>query len=130
MKNCQYWMKIRICNNHGFTLIEMLVVTIIISILSAIAMPILSSQVNKAKRVEAVINLSAYQKNQQAFQLENSRLATSLGYLSLPTETENYIYTIDVTPPSKPEDEGRTVACATARPKKIDLDLMFACVSD
>jgi|GEM_PF-2915780 prepilin-type N-terminal cleavage/methylation domain len=41
-------------NRKGFTLVELIVVVIIVGILAAVAIPMLSGNVNKAKKAEAV----------------------------------------------------------------------------
>jgi type IV pilus assembly protein PilA len=117
-------------DDTGFTLIELLVVILITGILGAIAIPVMVRQISKAQRVEATLNLNTYQKSQQVFSLENSRFAASFSELSLPTETANYTYKAEIYPPSKPEDEGRTLACAMAIPKTQIAEMLFACISD
>ena len=79
--------------NDGFTLIELLVVIIIIGILSAIALPSFLSQVNKARGSEAKVNLSAINRTQEAYYLENQEFANNLDDLKLGIrDTSNYVY--------------------------------------
>ncbi|MBW4634891.1 MAG: type IV pilin-like G/H family protein [Iphinoe sp. HA4291-MV1] len=84
--------------DEGFTLIELLVVIIIIGILSAIALPSFLNQANKAKQSEAKQYISAMNRAQQAYYLENSAFAgqnefEKLG-IGIKTATENYNYEI------------------------------------
>ncbi len=78
-------------SSHGFTLIEILVVTIVIGILTGITVPSLFKQVNRAKEVEAITSTEILQKNQQIFYLENGDFSENLEELGLSTnETSNY----------------------------------------
>lgn len=82
--------------DHGFTLLELLVVIVMIGILSAMIWPSLLAQVNKAKEVEATVSLGTMNRFQQVFYLENNRFADNLGDLGvgIPEETRNYRYQI------------------------------------
>ncbi|MGD1897581.1 MAG: type IV pilin-like G/H family protein [Phormidesmis sp.] len=84
--------------NGGFTLIELLVVIIIIGILSAIALPSFLNQANKAKQSEAKTYIGSMNRAQQAYFMENGKMApqeriAQLG-LGIETETNNYKYSI------------------------------------
>ncbi len=69
--------------DSGFTLIELLVVIIIIGILSAIALPSFLNQASKAKETEAVTNVGAVNRAQQAYRLSNPTFATVISDLEL-----------------------------------------------
>lgn len=84
-------------DNEGFTLIELLVVIIIIGILSAIALPSFLSQAAKAKQTEAKTTVSAFNRAQQTYRIENNAFASSVTSLSIglsATSTTNYDYPI------------------------------------
>ena len=87
-------------NDQGFTLIELLVVLIVISILSAIALPSFLNQANKAKQAEAKTYTGTLNRVQQAHYLERSQFASSLVDLAnpVPSQTENYTYTFSPVP--------------------------------
>jgi type IV pilus assembly protein PilA len=80
--------------------IELLVVIIILGILSAIALPSLLNQSNKARVADAETTVGSTVKGQRAFYLERNRFAVDAAELglNLPTETESYIYTMTVQP--------------------------------
>ncbi len=70
-------------NDKGFTLVELLVVVIIIGILSAIALPSLLNQSNKAKESEAAQYISNVNKAQGAYRTENTQFADNFNKLAL-----------------------------------------------
>jgi prepilin-type N-terminal cleavage/methylation domain-containing protein len=83
-------------NGNGFTLIELLVVVIILSVLTAIALPSMLNQSNRARQAEAKMYVGALVRAQQAYFSEHSQFAADLTMLvaSIPAETSNYTYTI------------------------------------
>jgi type IV pilus assembly protein PilA len=70
-------------SSQGFTLVELLVVIVIIGILTAIALPSFLNQSAKAKQVEAKNNISAINKTQQLWRVENAAFTTDFGDLAL-----------------------------------------------
>ncbi|WP_448563582.1 type IV pilin-like G/H family protein [Trichothermofontia sp.] len=78
----------------GFTLIELTVVMLIVTMLSAIALPSFLNQANKAKQTEAKTYTGAFIRAQQAYYLEQHAFAPTLELLSvsIPTQTVNYQY--------------------------------------
>jgi type IV pilus assembly protein PilA len=82
--------------DKGFTLIELLVVIIIIGILAAIALPTFLNQTAKGKQSEAKNTVSAVNKSQTAYRVENTAFASNMSTLSLglPTQTGNYSYSV------------------------------------
>ena len=67
----------------GFTLIELIIVVIIIAILAAIAAPMMSGNVNKAKRAEAVAALGSIRNAERCYQTEKNGVnAASINDLS------------------------------------------------
>lgn len=85
--------------DEGFSLLELVVVILIISILSAIALPSFLAQTAKAKQSEAKSTLGNINQAQISYRTQNSSFTASWGLLGLgiPTESSNYSYTITAT---------------------------------
>ncbi len=105
-----YLNKIKSKKSSGFTLVELLTVIVIISVLSAIAIPSILGQSAKAKQTEAKVTIGSVNKAQIAFRTENNTFAKDMDSLGigLPTETTNYSYAIK-------GDENTTTIAATAK---------------
>ncbi len=63
--------------NHGFTLIELMITVAIIGILAAIAIPSFTLYQSRSRRTEAVTNLSAIGRTQDAFYAEFGTFRTT-----------------------------------------------------
>lgn len=77
---------------NGFTLAELLVVVAIIAVLVAIAIPVFTSQLQKAKVATDIANLRAYYAEIQADYIENEK-ANSLvpEYNGYPLDTIKFL---------------------------------------
>lgn len=80
--------------SRGFTLVELMIVIAIVAILTAIAVPIYTSQVEKSRRADAVSELLA-----TAQELERcyTRANSYSGCVTSPFDTDNGYYEITVT---------------------------------
>ncbi|HIK54032.1 MAG TPA: prepilin-type N-terminal cleavage/methylation domain-containing protein [Synechococcales cyanobacterium M55_K2018_004] len=79
---------------EGFTLLELLVVVIIMGVLGAIATPTFLNQAAKARQAEAQTYVSAINRGQQMYYLEQGKFSNNLESLGLgiPERTEDYSY--------------------------------------
>jgi type IV pilus assembly protein PilA len=78
----------------GFTLIELLVSIVIIGVLSAIALPSYLNQAAKTRGSEAKSSLSAINRSQQAYRLENSIFTNTLTLLDTRITGKFYSYSV------------------------------------
>lgn len=65
-------------DRQGFTLTELLVVTIIVGILAAISIPNLITSIGKARESEAATNLGTLSRSQQAYHFETQVFADTM----------------------------------------------------
>ena len=106
-----------ISKSNGFTLIELLVVIVVISILSAIALPSLLNQAAKAKQAGAKTVIGTTNRAQQAYRIEKSTFAgewTDLE-IGIPAQTQDYTYTL-----SPASDIETTIAAESEAPELRD----------
>lgn len=82
-------------NKKGFTLLEVMIAMVILSILATIAFNAYHGQVRKGRRVEAIQTLTAMQLAQEKYRMTN----TSYGALNdvwSATATENGLYNLQI----------------------------------
>lgn len=87
---------LRIKNNPGFTLIELMIVVAIIGILAAIAIPNFNNFVAKTKKSEAKSNLGAIYNSELSYYAEFDTYSTSFSTIRwVPVGTlKYYTYTV------------------------------------
>jgi len=87
---------------RGVTLLELMIVTVIIGIMAAIAYPNYRQFVARAKRNEAKAALLQIAQNQERFYLQNNTYTTDMTQLGFPmaggyiTDTESYSVSVTV----------------------------------
>lgn len=91
---------LRLRLQHGFTLIEMMIVIAIIGIIAAFAYPSYVEQVRKSKRSDAKIALQQIAQRQESHFIKNYAYAaslTALGYAAdtIPSPEDNYQITVN-----------------------------------
>jgi type IV pilus assembly protein PilE len=85
---------------RGITLLELMIVVVIISILTAIAYPNYRDYVTRAKRTEAKAALLQIATNQERFYLQNNTYTTNMTNLGFPvagaflSDSDSYIINV------------------------------------
>ncbi len=89
---------------HGFSMIELIIVIAIIGILSAIAIPSYTAYMQKTRRIDATTFLQETAGEQYRFFTENNRYATEmqeLGYGAAATfPSKEGLYTVSIANPT------------------------------
>jgi type IV pilus assembly protein PilE len=85
--------------DHGFTLVELMIVVVIVSILVAVAVPLYTSQVRQSRRTDARTALLDLAGREERYLATNpsgySSTASYLGYTALPTTVGSGYYTLN-----------------------------------
>ena len=87
-------------SSRGFTLIELMVVTVIVTILLSIAIPSYQSQIRQSRRTEAKTALLDLAGREERYLSTNpqgyTNVALNLGYAAFPAQVGSNYYTITV----------------------------------
>ena len=86
----------RINQNKGFTLIELMIVVAVITIIAAIAIPAYSDYVTRAKRADGKTALASLQLAQEKYRANNPTYATSAASIPFATTSPDGYYTISI----------------------------------
>lgn len=85
---------IRKKSNKGFTLLELIVVMIVISILSAISIPVFQRQIGKARESEVKLKMGAIARSQTSYHYSQGGFAPTMALLAADTgPISSYYYT-------------------------------------
>jgi type IV pilus assembly protein PilA len=76
----------------GFTLLELMVVMVFISVLAAISIPVFQRQVGKAREAEVQLKLGAIARSQMAYHYVNGSFADTLSVLAADTGAISSFY--------------------------------------
>lgn len=106
-------MKQPIKHAHGFTLVELMIVVVIISILSVIAMPAYTDYMTKGKIPDATSNLAATRVKMEQYFQDNIRYTTTTANstcgAAMPANTSNFTFSCTATNPSAPTPNTYTI---------------------
>jgi len=67
--------------NSGFTLVELMISVAILAVLAAVAIPMYSNYINRAKQSDAIIGLKAAQMAQEQYFSENNEYCSKIDLL-------------------------------------------------
>lgn len=84
--------------DQGVTLIELLMVTLIMGIISAIALPSFLNQATRAQQAEAKQTVGTLNRAQQAYFLETGDFTSDISFLGIGIQLQTKNYTYDMTP--------------------------------
>lgn len=98
---------------RGFTLMEILIVLVLVSILVSLAFPSYQGVIRKARRAEALETLYRIQLAQEKWRSTRTAYG-SLADLGFATTTSSGRYTLSITLPASPGDQTAYTATATA----------------
>ncbi len=111
----------------GFTLIEVLIVSVVLAVLAAVALPSFLDSLRKSRRAEAFAALSAVQQAQERWRSNNAAYSSNLTAapsastpgLGLPATTTGGLYTVALSDTSA---TGYTVSAVAVTGKSQDAD--------
>lgn len=101
----------------GFTLIEMMIAVVVLSILTAIAVPSYQSYTRKARRASCQSYMMDLAQRQQQYLLDNRSYASEasvLGYSSTPSDVSSY-YTVTISATNGPPPTFTVTATPTTQ---------------
>ncbi|WP_455220343.1 type IV pilin protein [Kaarinaea lacus] len=110
-------------NQSGFTLVELMIAVVVVSILAMVAIPAYNDSVTKGRRADAKSTLTTMAARQEQFFMDNKRYTADLkelGYASasgVDSIDGYYLVTSVVNDPSDPP-----AFTLTAAPKNVDAD--------
>lgn len=86
-------------SNQGFTLVELLVTVVVMSILAAVSLPSLLNQGNRTREATAQAVLGSINRAQQVHRFNTNTFATDLADLNIGAPTaEGYTFALSGTP--------------------------------
>ena len=108
---------------HGFTLVELLVVMLIVSVLAGISIPVFLGQQEKAARAAMVSDLHTLRLAQESRSIDNNpRYTTSLSTL----RTEGYVQSDGVSLPHIELSDGDDEFVACVKHDRIDEWIVYS----
>ena len=103
--------------NFGFTIVELVVVVVIISILSALALPQYIKTVERSRQSEAMTNLSAIRGAQMRYYLEYANYTTNFDSLDIDNRSSGtYFNYTPLNPLAATGDVARATRTGTKNP--------------
>ena len=87
-------------STQGFTLLELMIAIVIVSILVGIALPSYTEFVKKGRRADAMAALLDVQNRQEQFMFDRQTYTTNIANLGLPGTSADGHYTITVAAPT------------------------------